>query len=60
MTIDEAIEVLESSIVGIESLDDPPLPNAIKLGLEALKAYQYFRTQELQGLLPNLPGETKG
>jgi len=59
MTIDKAIKVLER-----DRFDNPAyylgdFQQAIQLGIEALKAYQYYRSQNLRGLLPNLPGETE-
>jgi hypothetical protein len=58
MTIDEAIFHLSHLKEEGCTQERAYYGKALNLGISALKAYQYFRSQQMQGLLPNLPGET--
>ena len=60
MNLDEAIEILKDACVGVEAFDDEELPDAIKLGMEALKWIQENRIPGMAGhVIKVLPGETE-
>lgn len=59
MTINKAIEILGKMLVGVEAFDDPDEPDAIKLGIEALKWELKLRQSPGPKYVHNLPGETK-
>lgn len=59
MTLNEAIEILKDSIVGVEAFDDPGLPNAIKLGIEALRYIDTCHKNANCFNISPLPGETE-
>ena len=60
MTIDEAIKRL-SGLLEVEVLDTSvEEPDAIKLGIEALKRIQYARQHCFTETISPLPGEPKG
>jgi hypothetical protein len=59
MTIDEAIKTLSDSLVGVEMVDDPDLPDALKLGIEALKRVKSLRASGKPDRWSILKGETK-
>ncbi len=59
MTLDKAIEILIQHQKGTDPIYLPDLPDAEKLGIEALKREKYHRGPG-PNLSPNLlPGETK-
>ena len=59
MKLEEAIEVLEAELKEWEAVEFAQLPNAMKLGIEALKRLNNLRTEKVfrAGIL--LPGETE-
>ena len=59
MKVEKAIELLELQTLGLPVMDSDDLPSAIKLGTEALKAYEAFRSAEGVFHYPTLPGETE-
>jgi hypothetical protein len=59
MTLDEAIETLET-VLGCTETDEPEgCIEALKLGIEALKMIQGFRTSVYKINSSLLPGETE-
>ena len=59
MKLDEAIETLTQHQKGTDPLYLPQLPDAEKLGLEALKRVEWHKEQHESGYYELLPGETK-
>jgi len=59
MTLDEAIRLLEQDTSGIDYDYDPRLPEAEKLGIEALKWRQLMEHDYGSWCGPLLQGETK-
>ena len=59
MTLDKAIETLKDATVGTESFDDPELPDAIKLGIEAMRRIKEVRRFPRTWDARALPGETE-
>jgi len=59
MTIDEAFESLENEVALLRMRDLLTRANAVKLGIEALKAWQHMREGDNQPELWMLPGETE-
>jgi len=59
MTIDEAIEILTQHQKGTDPLYLPELPEAEKLGIEALKHHKKLRDAHPYSNYKILPGETK-
>ena len=59
ITIAKAIEILTDALVGIEMIDDPDLPDAIQLGIEALRKIQEQRNPDGWIGSLKLPGETE-
>jgi len=59
MTIDEAIEILERHLVEPQHPQLPDNSDAIKLGVEALKAYKKSQEARWYHSGYKLPGETK-
>ena len=59
MTIDEAIKGLQE--LGINTIEqlEPEFQDALKLGIEALKAWKQFREGRWVSGRSDLPGETK-
>lgn len=59
MTLDKAIKILDRTEIQLRTAQDHDLFDAIKLGIEALKAIKEERTYTF-GLVPDLlPGETR-
>ena len=58
MTIDRAIEILGVVVTEQAEYDDPDGPNAVKLGIEALKFHQRYFPDADKMSYPWLPGET--
>lgn len=58
MTIDKAIEILETHPIPMVTESDHDFFDAIKLGIRALRAIRLLRTHTLGFLLDILPGET--
>ena len=59
MKIRKAIEILTQHQMGTDSLYLPKLPEAEKLGIEALKRIKYSRNHPSGWELEPLPGETE-
>ena len=59
MTIDKAIETLNNFCQDIDTSWKPDLPDALKLGIEALQRVQYAREEHWQGWQFQLLGEAK-
>ena len=59
MTIDEAIKGLERDSFAVDSLGDPELRDAMKLGIEALKKIKRDRVIDDNPFEVKLPGESK-
>ena len=59
MTLDKAIEILSQWDKGTDPLYLPDLPDALKLGIEALKRVKHLRNFWGKDLNLKLPGETK-
>lgn len=59
MTIDEAIEFLAPFSDMRTGLLNKDFTDALKLGIEALKAIQLVKEYPLLGCITKLPGETK-
>ncbi|KKN71853.1 hypothetical protein LCGC14_0417070 [marine sediment metagenome] len=57
--IDEAIKRLTTLTVGMDHFKDHPDSKAVKLGIEALKAWKEHREHHLPQYRWLLPGETK-
>lgn len=58
MTIDEAIRILTDVPDDPQSVEDPELPEAARLGSEALKREKEFRDNNTDVPVILLPGET--
>ena len=59
MTIDEAIEILQDFGWGDKPYRASDLPDSIRLGKEALKWFQEYRSSHPDITFKLLPGETK-
>lgn len=59
MTPKKAIEILTDMIAGTEAFDDPDVPKAIRLGIEALKRIKKSRGDATRYYIGYLPGETE-
>lgn len=59
MIPDKAIEILEEWGILSANEVDLDLRNAVKLGIEALKHFQYHRDHNIISFVKLLPGETE-
>lgn len=59
MTLEKATEILTAFIEGQKTAHWIDRHDAIKLGIEALKAIQLWRKEPVLGQPTHLPGETK-
>ncbi len=58
MTISKAIELLNALLPTLASSRDLDTPDALKLGIIALKTIQHARVNPCWTPIPTLPGET--
>jgi hypothetical protein len=59
MKLGKAIQLLVLEAKGSPDIDPDDLSSAHRLGIEALKAYEAFRSAEGVFHYPTLPGETE-
>lgn len=59
MKIEKAIEILEDGLRFVEPGDSPDKPDAVQLGIEALKVIKELRHYPFPDGIVQLPGETK-
>ena len=59
LTIDKAIKILEHAVTYRDCFDDTDRYHALRLGIEALRAFKYYRSLGFSIKDVQLPGETE-